>query len=256
MGRTYQDVCEKLIGKTEDKKAVRDLKRDLLTLKRKGVNSFESLRELLLKPDPPCVYTAMRLLELFEKSRAVPVLLRLLQSGTYAGYAYAATTLTIVGGKLAARGCLKILSKHPDHLIREDVVYVLSFMFEQWEVIPALLQIFTDEQEPIKNRTQAAEGLGSILSFEYRRREYKQVGEALLQGLSQAAPEMRFWSAFGLNQMRYKKALAKLDELAESDKTLCPGWWTVGERAYDAAFYIRIGRGSGIERTLTPITQN
>ena len=257
MGRTYQDVCDKLMSEDRDDGTHERFKRDLLILKRKGVNSFESLRELLLKPDPPAFYTATELMALYEKPRAVPVLLQLFHSDDLSICFGVARDLAMVGGKLAINGCVKLLAQITEPEYREAVVYALSFMSRHKEPIPILLHLFTDEQESIRVRTQAAEGLGNLLSFtNRRRRDYRQAGEALLQGLSHASPEMRFWSAFGLWQMRYKNALSKLEELAESDKTMCPGWWTVGEEAYDAAFSIRTGRWSGIDRIPVPITQN
>jgi HEAT repeat protein len=257
MGRTYQDVCEKLIRQARNDKDRKRIERDLRTLERKSVNSFESLREVLLTPKSPIFCTATDLMELFEKPKAVPVLLHLFHSNDLSICFEAAKKLSYIRGKLAVNGCVKLLSQITEPEYREAVVYALSFMHGQKEPIPMLLQLFTDEQESIRVRTQAAEGLGNLLSFaNRRRRDYQQAGEALLEGLSHAAPEIRFWSAFGLWAMRYKNALSKLEELAESDKTMCPGWWTVGEEAYDAAFSIRTGRWSGIDRIPVPITQN
>ena len=267
MARTYQDVCDKVIRDCDDfpiKENIAELrkrtKRDLLMLKRKGINSFESLREALLQPTPSIpLYTAIRLMERFEKSRAVPVFLRMLNSDNPSQFwGQLDNTLATMSGKLVVKGCLKILSRPTDDDLRETVVYIISVMWGQREAIDVLLEIFTNEQETLRSRAQAAEGLGSLLDHCYTRRHriWREVGDALIEGLSHEAPEIRFSSAFGLNQMRYKKALPKLEELAEFDKTLRPGAWTVGEMAYDAAFYIRTGQSSGIDRIPVPITQN
>jgi len=44
---------------------------------------------------------------------------------------------------------------------------------------------------------------------------------------------VRFWSAFALGKLRSRRAVAHLRDLL-TDATGVPGWWSVGEEAFDA----------------------
>ena len=241
MKDTFDDKCRKLIDSQPNDKARKAYERGLHTLTRKGVNSFESLRDSILKPRPPAFMAALHLLELFDKRKAVPALLQLLHSRDELNLWEAAKSLIHVDSKLALRGCLKLLASDAATDTRETAAYVLTFSRGQFAV-PALLCVFANEQEAVKVRAHAAEGLGNLLHLTNRRqRIWRQAAESLMSGLSDPLPEVRFWSAYALGMMGCESALPKLEELAATDKTFCSGWWTVGEEASDAAVAIRTG---------------
>ncbi len=59
----------------------------------------------------------------------------------------------------------------------------------------------------------------------------------MVDDLHDAEPEVRFWSAFSLGQLRARQARTALAVLVDDD-TLLPGWWSVGDEAADALMLI------------------
>ena len=55
-----------------------------------------------------------------------------------------------------------------------------------------------------------------------------------IEALQAPEPEVRFWSAFALGQLRDRGALPALERLATTDRAVVPGWWAVTEEARDA----------------------
>jgi HEAT repeat protein len=247
MKNKFDDQCRKLIDEQGHDEARKRVERGLHTL---------SLRDSILKPSPPAFMVALHLLELFDKRKAVSVLLHLLHSRDESNRWEAAKSLIHVDSKLALRGCLKLLASDAAADTREAAAYVLTFSRGQLAV-PALLCVFANEQETVKVRAQAAEGLGNLLHLTNRRKLiWRQAAESLLLGLSDPLPEVRFWSAYALGMMRCENAVPKLEELASTDKTFYSGWWTVGEEASDAAVAIRTGYWPDIIRVGKQKTTN
>lgn len=128
----------------------------------------------------------------------------------------------------------------PDAEVREKAAYTLSFSFDNDWVLKPLLGLYCREGEAASVRAQAAEGFANLLT--YARPQvaplYKPAVRALVAGLSDSAPEVRFWSAFALGQMRAKSAASELRRVAENDEGYCPGWWRVADEASDALAYV------------------
>lgn len=127
-----------------------------------------------------------------------------------------------------------------DRWVRERAAYVLSFCYpvspdsNEW-VSKALLALYRNEGEHPRVRAQAAEGLANTMTMERRWKPlYRPAVSALLVGLKDESPQVRFWSVFALWQMRAREALPELERLAATDNALCPGWWTIAEEASDA----------------------
>ena len=118
----------------------------------------------------------------------------------------------------------------------ESSVYALSFGLlarrQRRGVIIALIEILEDRRLPTAVRAQAPEGIGAQMGAKQsalrRRAAY-----ALIRQLRDPAPEVRFWSAFGLRLLGAKEARHPLRAL-RTDTALVPGWWTVGSEASDA----------------------
>lgn len=111
-----------------------------------------------------------------------------------------------------------------------------------------LLRVFSDEAEDPSVRAQAAEGLAGRVVFDARVRRRRidvDAQAALLRGLDDASPAVRFWSAFALAKPGNVGALQKLSRL-KRDRTLIPGWWTIGQEATWAVSVIR-GEDEGRE---------
>lgn len=63
--------------------------------------------------------------------------------------------------------------------------------------------------------------------------------DSLLQKLNDAAPELRFWSAFALGEIRSPRAVPHLEQLALTDKATLPSLGSVSEEALNALRQIK-----------------
>lgn len=141
----------------------------------------------------------------------------------------------------------QILHDHPSPAVREAAAYGLRGTFDT-RVVEPLLTTFENRSEEPKVRGQAAEGIGSILELtDGRRRQFKRATRALIGGLRDESPEIRFWCAYALGVMRAKAALEELRRVAATDTAMCPRWWRVADEAADAITSIE--GGSPPERT-------
>lgn len=119
----------------------------------------------------------------------------------------------------------------------EVAVWALSFSTipkrRLHEVVVRLLHIAGDTARAAEIRGQAAEGLGNLMAFTKQARLKRTVTMRLVHLLTDATPEVRFWSAFSLGKLRARSGRAALRRLA-TDETVVPGWWSVGGEAADA----------------------
>lgn len=83
-------------------------------------------------------------------------------------------------------------------------------------------------------RAQALEGIGNKLSHELPENVYQPAVSVIIQGLDDTEAEVRFWSCFAAGALEIKETLPKLQLLAQTDKTIVAGWWSVGEEAEDS----------------------
>ncbi len=100
-----------------------------------------------------------------------------------------------------------------------------------------LLAALADRNEAPKVRGQAAEALGRIFVFGGQ----SPAIVPLILALSDSEPEVRFWSAFALGQIRARQALPMLKRLAATDDATVPDWWSVKKEAADAVSTILYG---------------
>ena len=99
-------------------------------------------------------------------------------------------------------------------------------------VVGQLLDVLEDTTVAGSVRGSAAEALGQLLPRKQRALR-RVVVARLIPRLRDDAPEVRFWTAFVLGTLRAKAARSELRRLV-LDRTLVPGWWSVGDEAVDA----------------------
>jgi HEAT repeat protein len=146
---------------------------------------------------------------------------------------------------------LRYIAFHdPDYWVRESAAYVLSFAWNHHWTARPLLALYKKPGEHPLVRAQAAEGLANKYDLVRPWKSgYLPAMKSLLVGLRDASPQVRFWSAFALGNMRAREALPELRRLAATDREICPGWWTVGEEATDAIVTVT-GEGLRADREM------
>jgi hypothetical protein len=73
---------------------------------------------------------------------------------------------------------------------------------------------------------------------------------ALIDAVCDSAAEVRFWCCYALGVMRSRRAIPILEKLRDTDSTLVPGWWRVGEEAVDALETIAGRKATERERSV------
>lgn len=101
-----------------------------------------------------------------------------------------------------------------------------------------LIAAVADTDEAPRVRGQAAEALG-VIALSARRGGVATT--PLIEALRDPEPEVRFWAAYALGQIRDRAALPALELVAASDDAVVPGWWSVRKEAADAIAYILHG---------------
>jgi hypothetical protein len=112
-----------------------------------------------------------------------------------------------------------------------------------------IVAILSDRTEAPGVRGQAAEALASHVKRDLRspraRARHERAHGALVAGLDDPEPEVRFWSIFALASPENVDLLPRLKRLAR-DRARLPGWWTVGQEARWAMNWI-LGRDLDLE---------
>ena len=113
------------------------------------------------------------------------------------------------------------------------------------QAIPALVNCVCDESVYETIRGQAAEALIRLLPDPPAKDDrWPSAEAALLKGLDDPSPIVRFWCCFALGSLKSQKAIVPLEMLCRTDQALVRGWWYVHEEAEDALAMIA-GRYSG-----------
>jgi hypothetical protein len=132
---------------------------------------------------------------------------------------------------------LSVAASSADDVSVEVAVWTLSFSTipkrRLHEVIVRLLDIADDAARVALIRGQAAEGVGNLMECTKQATLKRTATLRLVHLLTDATPEVRFWSAFSLGKLRARSGRAALRRLA-TDDAVVPGWWTVGGEAADA----------------------
>jgi HEAT repeat protein len=181
--------------------------------------------------------------------RAQNALLRVLGSRRRSLWMQAAVLLSMVGTANVVSILIRMMRRDREPVSREASAYALGYINPGGEAraaIQALVSVLDDLDIP-RVRAQAAESLTQLLRF--RRGRLRAASErVLIQHLSDADADVRFWCAYAVGELRTKAAVSSLRQLV-NDRTVVPGWWSVGREARDALEVIaggtwneRIGR--------------
>lgn len=100
--------------------------------------------------------------------------------------------------------------------------------------VHALLEVAADRTRPDLVREHATEAVAERLRSSGSTDRDRQATESrMMVLLSDPSPAVRFWSAFAVGQLRTRAAVPLLRAMTD-DRTIVPGWWSVGEEASDA----------------------
>ena len=96
------------------------------------------------------------------------------------------------------------------------------------------------DADPAPNvRAQALETLGMSSTAESERHKLrKRIERSVVAALFHETHEVRFWACYAAGQLKIKRALPRLRELAATDTDDWGQWWYVSEEAADAIEWI------------------
>jgi HEAT repeat protein len=146
--------------------------------------------------------------------------------------AAAAQALADTPGRRARQGLERLLASHERPEVRAKAAWALGFHAQGPQAAGSLLRTLADRDEDADVRAHAAEALGH-LADRLGEREPDVLG-ALLHGLRDPSPEVRFWSAFALGNLGDEAAIPALELLAARDEESVPGWWSIRKEANDS----------------------
>ncbi len=209
--------------------------------------------------------TACWLIGKIGTDRDAHTLITLLSSQRSELWMQAATSLSPIATSQHLPPLISILATSTHPAQRNSIVYALSFLSNlegnepgNEQIVRTLIQIATNPLEPAFVSAQALEGLGNQLSKKSPKDLFRQAVSAIIQSLDHSEAEIRFWACFAVGAIArqpsretaqqiaqqtaqqtartitLKQALPKLQSLAQNDRTIVPGWWSVGEEAEDA----------------------
>jgi HEAT repeat protein len=137
------------------------------------------------------------------------------------------------------RGLERILVSGRSAEARKRAAWALGFLSHE-QATPALLRTLGDRNEETDVRAYAAEALGHLVPHT----QHDEALAALLQALTDRAPEIRFWAAFALGNLGDERAIPALQGLADRDSESVPGWWSIRKEALDSIEQIKLIRGN------------
>ena len=166
----------------------------------------------------------------FKNNEALDPLLTVLGDPNESLRRDAALALGVLRDRRATAKLIQAMLGDPDSMVRKLAAKSLGDLGSP-KGIKALRGVLTDQSQDPNLRGATAEALGASFAFD-------STGE-LIAGLSDRAPEVRFWSAYALGFMRVESALPELERLSSGDDAEVPGWWSVSREAVWAIAEIR-----------------
>ncbi|MBI5674312.1 MAG: HEAT repeat domain-containing protein [Nitrospirae bacterium] len=137
---------------------------------------------------------------------------------------------------------VQILETATQDYNKRAAAYALSWLEGDNQALEALITALSKANLNDSVRGQAAEGIG-LHNPPANHSLRKKAVAAIIQGLTDSSPVVRFWSCYAAGTIKLKEALAILTELNIKDKTPCPGWWYISEEAEDAIEWIHNRKG-------------
>ncbi len=206
------------------------IRADVAALRAHGVDSWERLVATVHAGDPALRARAVWLLGRLDGEDAGPPLAVALADDTAAVRAEAARSLATLGDPRSAPRLIELLASDPDDDVRVACAYALGLMPDEVGT-DALARTLADRLQPVRVRAMAAESLVGA--------DATRATPALLEGLVDAAAEVRFWSAFAVGENDVAAATPILRQMARDDR----GTTDHGDVAAEAAAALaRIGR--------------
>jgi HEAT repeat protein len=202
------------------------VEQDLKALRAAGVNSFESLVEVLNQKNARLQVrlSACWLIGQLRDKSAVGSLL-VIFSDDPAFTWEAAKALGMIHSKRAVVPLINSLLEGKDTEQQAAAAYGLGLLGDKRSV-ESLLKVLRDRNIDPKVRGHAAEALAHSGD--------DHAVDSLITALKDPAAEVRFWASFALGQLGKKKALAELERLALEDTAILPGWGRVSQEAAEA----------------------
>jgi HEAT repeat protein len=160
--------------------------------------------------------------------------------------ATAAQALADTPGRRVRQGLERLLATHERPEVRAKAAWALGFHRQGPQAARSLLSTLGDLEEDADVRAHAAEALGHLAD---RLGEHERdVLAALLHGLRDSSPEVRFWSAFALGNLGDEAAIPALELLAARDEESVPGWWSIRKEANDSIKQILLAKRNRARR--------
>ncbi|MGZ4257655.1 MAG: HEAT repeat domain-containing protein [Gaiellaceae bacterium] len=218
-------------------------------LSRSGARTLADLHRLLADlPAGARRRAACELAGLVGDRRSTPRLLAaVLESAKTEDDAVAASTaLWSLGGARVAT-TIEPLLRHPRPLVRTYAAYALGFTGQPGSA-PLLAERLADSSEDVEVRSYAAEALGHLCA-----RLPAAARGAIVAGLRDSEPEVRFWSIFASTSLALGEVEADLKRLMR-DHTEIAGWWPVSTEARWALFRLegKIDEAEALHEEVSP----
>jgi HEAT repeat protein len=151
----------------------------------------------------------------------------------------AASAMATTGGRASLLVLAGILEMNRRPSVRQAAVHALAFTFEV-EAFGLLVSVLQDSAEAPGTKAIAAEGIANLLEHSDSKEEsHKKAVTVLIKALEDDSPKVRFWASFALGRLKAHLAIPHLRRLAETDKAVCRGWWSVAREAQDALLSIQ-----------------
>ena len=245
-GKRVAEVLSKVIaGLPQDSKDTKALYvRAKASFERRAIGSYSRLIENYWSLTRQEKFVALSLLGELPYKPSLAILFKEVFSRHADISGRAAGAIATIGGSRVLRRLIELLSGQTDKRARLNLVSALALLsdvrsFQSQSLwIDSLMEIVRNPYELEGCRASAAEGLANALySYDRRRKKYREAINILIAILDDSSPEVRFCSAFALGELRVRRALPKLNDVAIHDHAKCsghaghPGGWTVSDEA-------------------------
>ena len=146
----------------------------------------------------------------------------------FATYSLTSKMLDLEWRIAVKRGKFFYRDKYKNSFYRRELIKIVKVLIKTIE---------TDDSPTV--RAQALETLGMSNTAESEKiRLRTRIEKCVIDALSHETHEVRFWACYAAGQLKIKKALPKLRDLAENDREDWGQWWFVSEEAEDAIDWI------------------
>lgn len=137
----------------------------------------------------------------------------------------AAKALGVINSKRAVKPLINWLLEARQTEQRAAAAFALGLLRDERTINP-LVGVLDDPKVDPKVRGYAAEALAHLPD--------NRAADHLVTALKDPSAEVRFWATFALGELRHKKALPELRNLAANDKAVLAGWGKISDAAREA----------------------